>query len=227
MSTTIDFFPSEYSMDDSSSAMNANNFGYVGNNNQNINNNNINFSGNISYGNSTGFEEEPPLWEELGFDPNFIKTKAIQLLTPRKQIEERVLRDDDLGGPFLFCILLGFALVLQGGKLHFGYIFGYSVMGSLLVYFLVNLLSEQSIGFSHTMSILGYCLFPMIILALSSFPFPPSQIVGFVIAMVIVLFCTYSASSAFVRVMGTNDQKFLLAYPVALIYASFALIVVF
>ncbi|PRP83674.1 Yip1 domain-containing protein [Planoprotostelium fungivorum] len=218
MSSTIDFFPSEYSVN-TAGPENAFSTPYSGN---------MAFSGNMNYGStSTGFEDEPPLWEELGFDPVFIKTKLVQLLTPRKSIEPRILHDEDLGGPFIFCLALAFSLVLQGGKLHFGYIFGYSFLGSLALYFLVNLLSDRPIGFSHTMSILGYCLTPMILLSFTSLIFHPSEIVGFLIATSIILFCTYSASSAFVRVMGTTDQKFLLAYPVGLIYWCFALIVMF
>jgi len=170
--------------------------------------------------------EELPLWEELGIDPDLIKTKALSIILRRK-LDDRLVKDEDLGGPFVFCILLGITLLFQGGKLHFGYIFGYSILGSLALYILLNLMTEQSIGLYHTMSVLGYCLIPMIFLALTSIIFPPTGIIGFLIAVSIIGFCTQSASLLFVKVLQTADQRYLFAYPIALLYACFALIVMF
>lgn len=115
---------------------------------------------------------------------HLIKKKTVAIFHPTKKlVDQQLIQDEDLGGPFVFCILLGLALLLvrifvlilfQSGRLHFGYIFGYSVMGSILIYLLVNVMSESNIGFSQTMSVLGYCLFPMVILALVSYVVPPT-----------------------------------------------------
>jgi hypothetical protein len=61
---------------------------------------------------------------------------------------------------------------LQAGKVHLGYIFGYSVMGSGAMYLLLNLMTERGIGMYHCMSVLGYSLPPMILLALLSLVLP-------------------------------------------------------
>jgi len=175
------------------------------------------------------FPGEPSLWEELGFDMNLIKTKASIVLNPRKKIEnEKILHDTDLGGPFICCLLLGFCLLL-GGKVHFGYIFGYSVLGSYAISVLMNLMisSEQTIGISHTMSVLGYGLLPMNILALSSLSFSANGFILPIIAVIVVLWSTYSASSLFVRVLSLSEQQGLIAYPVGLLYACFALMAIF
>ena len=42
-----------------------------------------------------------------------------------------------------------------------------------------------------------------------------------------ILWCTYSASTMFVTVLSMKDQRLLVAYPVGLFYACFALMTVF
>jgi len=222
MSTAIDFFPTEYASSQNNNTAVESPFMSQGNTKMS--------GGSFDYGSAgqTGFEEEQPLWEELGFDPELIKSKTLALLIPPQSgVTETILADNDLGGPFCFCILLGLSLLLQGGKLHFGYIFGYSITGGGITYLLLNLMSERGIGLSHTMSVLGYCLPPMILLALAAIIFPPTGIIGFVIGSSIICYCTYSASSMLVRVLNSVDQRALIAFPVGLLYTCFALIVMF
>ena len=54
----------------------------------------------------------------------------------------------------------------QTGKFHFGYICGFGVIGCVLMYIILNLMSDESISIDRTMSILGYSLLPMVLLAL-------------------------------------------------------------
>jgi len=217
-STAIDFFPTSYSETGESNL-------YVGGGHQSFPDTTISSTG--GNGRVDGFEEEAPLWEELGFDLEFIKAKTLSLLLLRGKLDNNIVKDEDLGGPLIFCVLLGFCLLLQGGKFHFGYIFGYSFIGGILVYILLNLMSEQSIGISHTISVLGYCLAPMILLALASIVFPPTHIIGFTLAVLTIAYCTHAASSTFMKILQTTDQRFLFAYPIGLLYACFALIVMF
>eukprot|EP00027_Filamoeba_sp_ATCC50430_P010650 CAMPEP_0168562000 /NCGR_PEP_ID=MMETSP0413-20121227/11892_1 /TAXON_ID=136452 /ORGANISM="Filamoeba nolandi, Strain NC-AS-23-1" /LENGTH=210 /DNA_ID=CAMNT_0008593403 /DNA_START=61 /DNA_END=689 /DNA_ORIENTATION=+ len=205
-STSIDFFPTEYS---ATTDVPTGTFpGYAAPNTYNA-------SSNMGFGSVNEYEDEPPLWEELGLDPDFIKRKAIALLIPGKnaQVDESLLNDGDLGGPFIFCVLLGLALLLQGGKLHFGYIFGYNILGSLVMYILLNLMCEHNVGFYQIMSVLGYCLAPMILLAIATLVAPPTSIVGLAVGVLTIGYCTHSASVMFVSMMGTTDQRFLFAYP--------------
>lgn len=53
---------------------------------------------------------------------------------------EAVLNAPDLTGPILIAVLLG-VLLLFAGKLHFGDIMGLTVIGAVLLYFLLNFMS--------------------------------------------------------------------------------------
>jgi hypothetical protein len=53
----------------------------------------------------------------------------------------------------------------QSGKFHFGYIYGFGALGCACIFVLLNLMSEQGIDFYKTVSILGYCMLPMVLLA--------------------------------------------------------------
>ena len=50
----------------------------------------------------------------------------------------------------------------QSGKPQFGYIYGLALLGSISLYFLLNLMSEQAIDAYRVLSVLGYCLLPMV-----------------------------------------------------------------
>jgi hypothetical protein len=54
-----------------------------------------------------------------------------------------------------------------------------------------------------------------------------SGMLGLVLSLVSVFWCTYSSSTMFVTVLSMRDQRLLVAYPVGLFYACFALLTVF
>lgn len=56
---------------------------------------------------------------------------------------ESVLNAPDLTGPILIAVVLG-VLLLLSGKLHFGDIMGLTVIGAVLLYFLLNFMSTVS-----------------------------------------------------------------------------------
>lgn len=51
---------------------------------------------------------------------------------------------------------------MQSGKPQFGYIYGLALLGSISLYCLLNLMSEQGIDAYRVLSVLGYCLLPMV-----------------------------------------------------------------
>ena len=53
----------------------------------------------------------------------------------------------------------------QCGKVHFGYIYGVSFLGCVCMYVVLNLMSGQGVGASCVVSVLGYCLLPMVLLS--------------------------------------------------------------
>lgn len=61
----------------------------------------------------SGFEDEPPLLEELGINFSHILQKTLAVLIPfRKNDTDLHVNDDDLAGPLIFGVLLGFFLLL-------------------------------------------------------------------------------------------------------------------
>jgi hypothetical protein len=109
------------------------------------------------------FGDEPPLLEELGINFDHIKDKTLQVLNPLKRADGHIMDDTDVAGPLLFCLLFGFLLLLHG-KVHFGYIYGVGAMGCLSLYVVLNLMSVGGVSVGVVMSVLGYCLLPMVLL---------------------------------------------------------------
>ena len=109
-------------------------------------------------------EIDPPLLEELGINPQNIKNKIIGVIT-LKRIDKKFLEDSDMAGPLLIFLLFAFNSLLQY-KINFGYIYGISVFGSILVFLLLNLMSKNDgILLYNTISVLGYCLIPIVLLS--------------------------------------------------------------
>lgn len=90
-------------------------------------------------------ENEPPLLEELGIDPNHIVQKTMHALNPTRPVDETLMRDSDLGGPIAICLALGVLLLLRA-KVHFGYIYGFALMGCLGMTVILNLMSRCGRG---------------------------------------------------------------------------------
>ena len=57
---------------------------------------------------------------------------------------------------------------LQAGKVHFGYIYGVGLLGCVSMYALLNLMSVNGVSAVCVMSVLGYCLLPMVLLSVVS-----------------------------------------------------------
>ncbi|AET39559.1 transporter YIP1 Ecym_4522 [Eremothecium cymbalariae DBVPG len=91
-----------------------------------------------------GYSYEPPFLEELGINFNHILSKTKFVLTPTKSVNLplEIFNDTDLSGPLLFCLIFG-TMLLTAGKVHFGYIYGVALFGSLSLYQLLKLMSNQ------------------------------------------------------------------------------------
>ena len=133
----------------------------------------------------------------------------------------------ELFGPLLISYALGMVSVLRG-KFHFGYIFGFGVFGSLMLYFIVSLLSyKREISYWTLASILGYHLIPVIILSALDLIFELRNFMGLILSLLVVFWSTYSSSTIFVRVFSMQEQSFLVSYPIVLLYSLFVLITIF
>lgn len=175
---------------------------------------------------STSLEDEPPLLEELGIDPDAILQKTLNVLNPLRHTDPSILQDTDLAGPLVFCLAFG-SLLLLSGKVHFGYIYGFGLLGCVSLYFLLNMMSIQGASFGVVVSVLGYCLLPMVCLAGFNVVFSLQGPLGSILTVCAILWCSWSASKLFITAFGMHHQQPLLAYPCALFYAVFALITIF
>ncbi|RDX54979.1 Yip1-domain-containing protein [Polyporus arcularius HHB13444] len=173
-----------------------------------------------------GFEGEPPLLEELGINFSHIRDKSLAVLNPLRTVDEHIMDDADLAGPLLFVFCFG-TFLLFSGKPQFGYIYGVGVLGSLSIYTLLNLMSEKGIDAYRVVSVLGYCLLPMVAVGALSVVVTLDGTVGYMLSTLSILWCTYAASTIFVAVLRMSEQRLLLAYPIGLLYGCFALLSVF
>ncbi|THU95660.1 Yip1-domain-containing protein [Dendrothele bispora CBS 962.96] len=173
-----------------------------------------------------GFEGEPPLLEELGINFSHIRAKSMTVLNPLSHIDEHIMDDADLAGPILFVFCFAIFLLFSG-KPNFGYSYGVGLFGSISIYLLLNLMSEKGIDAYRVTSVLGYCLLPMVGIGAVSVMMTLDDIFGYLLALISIIWCTYSASGIFVAVLRMSDQRLLVAYPVGLLYGCFALLSVF
>ncbi|XP_065353950.1 protein YIPF5 [Cloeon dipterum] len=177
-------------------------------------------------GGSTDFEDEPPLLEELGINPDHIIQKTLSVLNPFRATEASVLQDTDMAGPLVFCLALG-SLLLLIGKAHFGYIYGIGILGCSAMYVLLTLMTVDGTTPGAVVSVLGYCLLPMVGLAGINVLMSLQGFVGTVLAGLTIGWCSLSASKLFVAMLNMEHQLLLVAYPCALLYGVFALITIF
>jgi protein YIPF5/7 len=148
------------------------------------------------------------------------------VLNPFKPVPSNIMDDADMAGPLLFILMFGIFLRITG-KSHFGYIYGVGVLGMGSIFLILNMMSQTGIDWSRTASVLGYCLLPMVMLSGFSVVLQLGSAIGFILSVVSILWCTFSSSGMFTSVLHMSEQRFLVAYPVGLFYACFALMTVF
>ena len=171
-------------------------------------------------------EEELPLLEELGINPQNIKNKIIGVIT-LKRIDKKFLEDSDMAGPLLIFLLFAFSLVLQY-KINFGYIYGISLFGSILLFLLLNLMSKNNgIILYNTISVLGYCLIPIVLLSFLAVFLDMKNILGGILSIAAIVLSSLNASRFFEIGLEMYSQRWLIFYPVALFYTCFVLVTIY
>lgn len=181
--------------------------------------------------------DEPPLLEELEIYPEQIIEKSLAILNPFHFMElpgdnlRNVFENLDLIGPILFCVVFAAGLFVKGSEAHFGYIYGLSLTSVIFMYFLITLMSganqTTNISVSGVASILGYCLLPVVWLSLIGIFVSLNSAFGLIVSVASVLLSTVGSSKIFCLMTGDPNQRFLIAYPCALIYIIFVLLVAF
>ncbi|KAK9505865.1 hypothetical protein O3M35_009837 [Rhynocoris fuscipes] len=178
-----------------------------------------------TYRNSNEYDDEPPLLEELEIYPDKILEKIKLVLDPFKN---DVPYDCDLGGPLLFYICLAVSMLLSGGKLNFGYVYGISVIGCIMIYILLRLMTNSDqISIFAVASALGYSLIPIVLLSLLNILFSLNNYFGYLIAFISVIWSSYAASRLLCLTCENYVERPLIMYPCALLYGVFTLLVIF
>lgn len=179
------------------------------------------------YDGSDPYANEPPLLEELEINLGQITQKTWAVLTFKSLKDSKnILQDPDLAGPLVFLLLFGFLLLLTG-KIQFGFIYGLGTLGCLIIYFIVYIVSPKGISFLCTVSVLGYCLLPMVMLSALSILINLKALAGNILSVVAIVWCAIGASNLLVTAVDVTNSRLVIAYPCALFYTVFALLTVF
>ena len=175
----------------------------------------------------SSFIGEESILEELGIDFSLIINRTKQVINPMMDSPVSFSREADLIGPLVLCLMLG-AILLLSGKSHFGYIYGISILSCVGIYLLLGGLAPQTPNFMLVVSVLGYSILPILLLAtLGIFISINSYAFGSIITLVIVVWCTLSSSRIFAHSLDMKSQQLLIAYPCGLVYGIFALLTIF
>ncbi|KAK1419668.1 hypothetical protein QVD17_28916 [Tagetes erecta] len=182
----------------------------------------------ISATGHTNFDDELPLLEELGINTKQIWNKTVSILNPFR-LKPDLHEDADLSGPFLFLMAFGLFQLLAG-KLHFGIILGWVTVASLFLYVVFNMLAGRNgnLDLYRCLSLIGYCMLPIVISSAVALFVPQGGVVCFVMMGVFVVWSTRVCTRLLVELASCGDEhRGLIAYACFLIYTLFSLLVVF
>ena len=141
----------------------------------------------------------------------------------------------------LQCILLNKTTIhshyyyysIQVGKLHFGYILGWTIVGSALIWFILSSIAGhetdgRSLDLYSCCCLLGYSLLPLVLHAVGSLLLPRRSIFALGFGVVAVLWSTQTAARLFVhRSVALRGQLSIVFYPCFLLYTAFALLTLY
>lgn len=186
-------------------------------------------------GNEPNEFDEPPLLDELEIYPQRIMEKSLAVLNPFHaqglvDNPEYFFKETDLAGPILFCLTLAACLFVSGSKSQFGYIYGLCVISVIVMYILIALMcnsTENYVTITAVASILGYSILPIVWLSIVGVFFALNSTFGIVLAACAIFLATMSCSRIFCIMTGDPHQRYLIAYPCALVYIIFTLLVLF
>ena len=155
------------------------------------------------------------------------KLKCVMMPRLSEEEKSRELKDWDLWGPLLLCLMLALTLSLTGDvkttddddgpTLVFGIVFVVIWIGSAVVTINAQLLGG-TVSFFHSVCLLGYCLFPLNLAALLV-AFVGNGLIYVKLPIVLLGFgwSTYS-SIGFMAGLVPSARKSLAEYPVLLFY---------
>jgi len=183
---------------------------------------------------STGFGGGPqyntltePVWETLKRDLMRVANnlKDVVLPNPYREDPGKALRDWDLWGPFFFIIFLALTLsysATENKSKVFAVVFATLSAGAIVLTLNVQLLGG-SIIFFQSLSVLGYCLFPLDVSALVC-QVNSTKLFRSLVVLVALAWSSWAAYP-FVSTAVPSSRKALAVYPVLLLYITVGFLV--
>ncbi len=163
-------------------------------------------------------------------DLKSIGTKLRYVMLPVSRTEKmQGLRDWDLWGPFMLCIILSFILSSQAGKEQSGEVFALVFVlmwaGSAVVTVNAALL-KANVSFFQSVCVLGYCCAPLTVAALVCAVVNQINAAWMKLLVVFVGFLWGStASVGFFESLVAEQRRALVVYPVFLFYLALAWVI--
>ncbi|KAM7508420.1 hypothetical protein LguiA_018873 [Lonicera macranthoides] len=182
---------------------------------------------------ATGFGPAPntltePVWDTVKRDLSRIVSnlKLVVFPNPFREDPGKALRDWDLWGPFFFIVFLGLTLSWSASVKKsevFAVAFALLAAGAIILTLNVLLLGGHIIFF-QSLSLLGYCLFPLDVGALVCM-LKDNVIVKVVVVCVTLAWSSWAAYP-FMSTAVNPRRKALALYPVLLMYVSVGFLII-
>ena len=86
---------------------------------------------------------------------------------------------------------------------------------------------SSTLTFPRSASVLGYCFLPLVLTSLVGIALPMDTMLGYLLTVAAVGWCTYSSSGMFCAVTQMQGMRGLVAYPLALFYVVFGIMGIF
>ncbi|XP_021893196.1 protein YIPF6 homolog [Carica papaya] len=182
---------------------------------------------------STGFGSPPntltePVWDTVKRDLSRIVSnlKLVVFPNPYRDDPGKALRDWDLWGPFFFIVFLGLTLSWSASIKKsevFAVAFALLAAGAVILTLNVLLLGGHIIFF-QSLSLLGYCLFPLDVGALICM-LKDNVVIKMVVVCVALAWSSWAAYP-FMSSAVNPRRKALALYPVFLMYVSVGFLII-
>ncbi|KAL5973989.1 Protein YIP4a [Asimina triloba] len=169
-----------------------------------------------------------PVWDTVKRDLQRIVSnlKLVVFPNPNREDPGKALRDWDLWGPFFFIVFLGLTLSWSASVKKsevFAVAFAVLATGAVILTLNVALLGGRIIFF-QSLSLLGYCLFPLDVGALLCMV-KANAAVKFIIVAITLTWSSWAAYP-FMSAAVPPRRKALALYPVFLLYISVGFLIV-
>ncbi|XP_074280660.1 protein YIP4a-like [Silene latifolia] len=187
----------------------------------------------ISSSSASGFGPAPntltePVWDTVKRDLSRIVSnlKLVVFPNPYREDPGKALRDWDLWGPFFFIVFLGLILSWSASVKKsevFAVAFALLAAGAVILTLNVLLLGGHIIFF-QSLSLLGYCLFPLVVGAFICM-LKDNAVLKAVVVCVTLAWSSWAAYP-FMSSAVNPRRKALALYPVLLMYVSVGFLII-